>query len=305
MDAFRRVLAEPGSSAAREALLAEWKRTGDKRAALLEQQLAYEEARRAGTHTEAQQRALNLLLATQGKSLAGELAGLVKKFVFRRGLVNDITIGARDFVAHARKLFALAPIQHVTLEAPLPAELDALFSVPELAKVGSLEMIGLGGAFGDAGALALARCTNLAQLRWLSLARDGIGQAGVEALAEAPALAGLAYLGLEGNPVDPTPYVQEVSEGLVRGGRPPLAEQLERRFGARPWLAIPNNAEDWPPERDRLVTTPLPDDVQAREALAGAARSTPPDDASQRHEAELEEQKFKRSMNIKPSKLVK
>ena len=31
----------------------------------------------------------------------------------------------------------------------------------------------------------------------------------------------------------------------------------------------------------------------------------PPDDASQRREAELEEQKFKRSMNIKPSKLVK
>ncbi len=31
----------------------------------------------------------------------------------------------------------------------------------------------------------------------------------------------------------------------------------------------------------------------------------PPDDASQRREAELEEQKFKRSINIKPSKLVK
>lgn len=256
MDAFTRVLAEPGSATARKALLAEWKRAGDKRAGLLEQQLAYDEARRAGTHTDAQTRALNLTIAQQGKALAGEVAGLVKKFVFRRGLVAEIAIGGRDFVAHARRLFQLAPIQHVTIVAPLPADVAALFAVPELAKVGSLELQGLGAAFGDAGAAALARCAHATQLRWVSLARDAIGQAGVEALAASPVLAHVRYLGLEGNPVDPTPYVQEVAEGRYRGGRPALAEQLEARFGSRPWLAIPNNAEDWPPDRDPLVITP-------------------------------------------------
>lgn len=256
MDAFTRVLEEPGSIAARKALLDQWSGEGDPRAQLLEQQLAYDDARRARTHTEAQTRALNLLIARQGRALAGELAGRVKRFVFRRGLVAEIAISGRDFVLGAHRLFQLAPIQHVTIEVPLPEATAELFAVPELAKLGSLELAGLGAAFGDEGACLLARCAHGSQLRWISLARDAIGEVGVEALAASEVLAHVRYLGLEGNPVDPTPYVQEIAEGRFRGGRPALAEQLETRFGPRPWLEIPTDVDDWPPARDPLVITP-------------------------------------------------
>lgn len=254
-DAFARVLEEPGSIAAREALLAAWKQSGDGRAALLEQQLAYEEARRMGRHTE-QQRALNLVIARQGRALAGEIARLVKTFTFHRGLVAEISISGRDFVALASKLFTLAPIQHVIIEAPVPDDIDALFSVPELAKVGSLQASGFGDAFGDRGALALAHSPLAAQLRWLSLRDDNIGLAGVEALAASPLLAGVQFLDLQGNAVDPTPVVRELVEGCLYGGRPGLAADLEAKFGPRPWLAIPRNVENWPPMRDPLVITP-------------------------------------------------
>ena len=41
-----------------------------------------------------------------------------------------------------------------------------------------------------------------------------------------------------------------------------------------------------------------------RQSMRTLELEPPPEDASQKHEAELEEQKFQRSLNIKPSKLV-
>lgn len=36
----------------------------------------------------------------------------------------------------------------------------------------------------------------------------------------------------------------------------PLAAQLERTYGARPWLDEPEDAASWPPDRDELAVTP-------------------------------------------------
>ncbi|XXF76329.1 hypothetical protein P2318_25170 [Myxococcaceae bacterium GXIMD 01537] len=258
MDAFAQVLAEPGSMDARRALLADWKAKGDPRAEPLEQALTHFELKRAGTDYDREyklQLAINVAIAKRGRSWAGEIARLVKDFKFHRGLVAEITISGADFVARAQRLFELAPIQHLNIIAPLPS-VEALFAVPQLTKVTSLNIPLLGEAFGDAGALALARCEYAAGLKWISLDCDAIGQSGVEALAASPVLAHVPFLGLNGNPVDPTPTVQEMwMHGPWAGGRPLLAAQLEQHFGPRLWLQVPAAPENWPPSPEDLAVT--------------------------------------------------
>lgn len=254
MDAFKRVLAEPGSLAAREELLAEWKRKGDKRASVLEKQLALVAAMKEGGNVDPQRRAVNVEIIRDGKALAGELAGLVKEFKFHRGLVAEITISGADFVARAAKLFTLAPIQHLNITLPLPS-VTAFFDLPQLAKLTSLNMPLLGSAFGDAGAIALAGCAHATGLKWISLNEDEITLVGVEALAASTYLADVTFLGLRGNPANPTPVSQEVVEGQYAAARPALADQLEKKFGRRHWLQIPENPEAWPPDRESLAIT--------------------------------------------------
>ena len=154
----------------------------------------------------------------------------------------------------AAKLFAVAPIQHITLTEPL-GDLGALFATPELHRLVSLNIHGLGAAFGDAGALALAASPHVAGLRWLGLTDDAIGEPGVVALAASPHLTALRFLALAGNPSDPTPWASE-DEGITNTGRPPLAAALEAAWGPRPWLAVPEDAASWPPDRDELAVTP-------------------------------------------------
>ena len=109
-------------------------------------------------------------------------------------------------------------------------------------------------SLGDAGAAVIARSPNIAGLRYLELFDGGIGHAGVEALAASPYLARAAYVGLTKNPADPTPFAHNY-DGVDTGGRPPLAADLERTFGPRPWLAVPAEPADWPPDRDDLAVT--------------------------------------------------
>ncbi len=252
--AFERVLSEPGSLAAREELLAEWKRTGDRRASVLEKGLALVAAEKAGGDVLALRTAVNVEIIRGGKALVGELAGLVRSFRYHRGLVAEITLSGVDFVARAARLFTLAPIQHVNITLPMPS-VAALFDVPQLAKLTSLNMPLLGASFGDEGAIALAGCAHARGLKWISLNGNEITRAGVEALAASPHLAEVAFLGLGGNPADPTPVSQEVVEGQYAAARPALAEQLEAKFGRRRWLQVPANPEAWPPDRDSLAIT--------------------------------------------------
>lgn len=257
MDAFARVLAEPGSTTARQALLAAWKAKRDPRAVLLEKQLAYDAYER-GAPMDYQQaaaldREINLLEADHGRAWAGEVAGLVTKLRYRRGLVAEVTLSGVDFVARAARLCSLAPIQHVTITGPLPP-LDRLFGVAELAKLVSLNLPGLGAAFGDAGANALARSPQVRGVAWISLAGDAIGEAGAEALAASPFLASVQFLELRDNPADPTPYASE-DEGSYTAGRPALAGRLEKMFGVRPWLSVPSDPAHWPPTRESLAVT--------------------------------------------------
>lgn len=258
MNAYSRVLAEPGSEAARRALLAAWKAAGDPRAVLLEDQLALRAHRLAGTlgspEAQALYRKVNLGVARASKPLPRELAELVTGVAYMRGLVAGVTLPGARFASVAPRLFAVAPIQHVTFTAPL-GDLAHLFATPAISRLVSLNVHGLGAAFGDAGAQALARSEQVAGMRWLALTDDDIGDDGVTALAASPHLTTLRYLALQGNRVDPTPYATEY-DGVVRTGRPPLAAALEHTHGPRPWLSEPTDAASWPPDRDELAITP-------------------------------------------------
>lgn len=257
MDPYERVLAEPGSIAARKALAAHWKAQGDPRAELLEKQVTLRdllrEGYRGGPRLEALSREIAILIRDHGKEWAGELAPFVGPYAYKRGLVAQVDVPGEKLPGLASRIFALAPIQHLRIVEPLGL-IEAIFAVPELARLTSLG-IERQRTFNDAAALVLARCKHLASLRWLSLYGDSVGRPGVEALAASPYLTRVEFLSLAKNPCDPTPYARETWEGSFEGGRPALAAELEAKFGHRPWLAVPSDPEHWPPGADELATT--------------------------------------------------
>ncbi|MCX5746609.1 MAG: hypothetical protein NT062_29380, partial [Proteobacteria bacterium] len=159
-------------------------------------------------------REVDAIVARDGRALAGPIADLVDSFQFFRGLVARVTLRGAQWQLRAAELFALAPIQHVKLTKPL-GDLDSLFAMPELLRLRSLNLPSQQQAFGDAGAIALARSPHVVNLRFVDLGGDAIGEAGVEALAASPYLEHAAYIHLIGNPCDPTPWAN-VIDRLVR-----------------------------------------------------------------------------------------
>jgi hypothetical protein len=245
-------MAERGSLAARHALLDEWRASGDPRAALMEKQLAYREIAWANRSTKPARQLDNeitKLIAAHGRAWAGRVAELVDDYEFHRGLVGEVTLSGDRFVQVAAELLELAPIQHVNLVAPI--SMSAVAALPQLAGLSTLHADALGGAVGDAGAIALATSPHVRNLAQLSLRGDAITRAGVDALASSKFLASLRHLSLIDNPADPTPYVRDEGDGEYSAGRPALAVELEKVYGPRPWLAVPSgHLPSWPGRRD-------------------------------------------------------
>jgi hypothetical protein len=150
------------------------------------------------------------------------------------------------------KLVALAPVLHVNLTAPL--EFEAVVASPLLARVSSLSIIELRRGFGDVEARLLAGSEHVRNLRWMRLYDNAIGRDGVIALVASPHLAGCLYLGLDGNPVDVTPVIDDWT-GSLQAHRSAFAEELDTKYGPRPWLALPEVGGPWPPDRDDASTT--------------------------------------------------
>jgi len=253
--AYARVLANPTSLSAREALAAEWKAAGDPRAKLIDFQLRYRAYRVAGSTASDDARMLLRkayeLTTKHGAEWAGEVAGLVEKFEFHRGCIAEVTLSGASFARVMPRLVALAPIQHVNLTLPL--DFASVVAAPEFAQLTSLKAVTLGAGFGDAEAKLLAASPLAKGLRWIRLTDDAIGRAGVEALAASSYLATCAYLDLAGNPVNPSPDVNDHT-GALLAVRSDVGDEMERTYGHRPWLALPTGA--WPPDRDDIATTP-------------------------------------------------
>ena len=243
---------------AREALAAEWSAAGDTRAELIDLQLRYRKHRIQNTtwadEANAQLSRIYRLTKQHGKTWAGEVAALVTKFEFHRGCVAEVTLPGASFASALPKLLRLAPIQHVNLTTPL--EFAQVVASPALARITSLKAVTLGAAFGDTEAAQLAASPHARNLAWVRLTDNAIGDAGVEALAASPHLVTCAYLDLAGNPVDPTPDVTDRHDNMVMMAvRSDRAAELERKYGPRPWLALPTDVLHWPPDRDDISTT--------------------------------------------------
>lgn len=116
----------------------------------------------------------------------------VRAWVLRRGLVEHLAMPASKFLAHGEELFALAPIQAVSL-AGARRILGKLAEGPLLGRLRGLDLSD--NDLEEAEVRSLLS-PHLAGLRSLNLSDNPLGPAGVQALADSPHLAGLRRLAL-------------------------------------------------------------------------------------------------------------
>jgi uncharacterized protein (TIGR02996 family) len=246
---YAAILAEPNDPAPRRALAAHYDGRGDPRGELIRVQLELAEKRAAGLRDGALFRRQRVLVQAHGRAWAAPLADLIADHKFHRGLIGEVTLPLDRFLDVAPSLFAAAPIQHVNLTRPR-TRLAELLRSPHLARLSSLALDRLD--LDDNDATTIARAEALRTLRYLSLADNRIGRAGVEALAASPWLARLDVLDLSNNPCDPVPRpaARDVDGRVTAVERPALANELVSRYGPRPWLANPADPDAWPLPRD-------------------------------------------------------
>jgi uncharacterized protein (TIGR02996 family) len=118
---------------------------------------------------------------------------------FRRGFVEEVGIPARTFLMRAEDLFRRAPVRHVRFEE-VDGHLPALTQSPHLSRLAGLSIhYDASKGFNwlrEEDARQLASSAHLGRLTTLSLRGGSVGDAGVEALAGSPGLAGLTALEL-------------------------------------------------------------------------------------------------------------
>ena len=155
--------------------------------------------------------------------------GMPKKWTFRRGFVEHVTMSASSFAMKNEKLFAAAPMLRSATFSDASNEIDGLLGTPLLDRLTEIDLnrmcscgtcpiddeqrllfaspliAGLRvlrlqeNRIDDETAQALAASPHVASLRMLDLSWNRIGEAGVRALAASPYLAGLTHLDLSGN----------------------------------------------------------------------------------------------------------
>ncbi len=184
--AFANVLTHPGSTAARVALADEWRRQGNPQAELIDLQLAKHESNE-----------INKLIRDHGAEWAGDIANLVDRYSFFRGLVSRVTLTGGRFVDCAARLFELAPIQHLRLRPPF--DLELVCSLPEFARLSSFTVV-QEKQFGDLEAEIIAKSPAAEHLLTMGLAGNSIGVDGIRALQGSSCLGSIVYITLDKNP---------------------------------------------------------------------------------------------------------
>jgi hypothetical protein len=258
---FDRVLAEPGSRAARRALATAWETAGDPRGTLIRLELEIDEAVRANPYaanakdTRAKRVEIDKLQMTHGAAkLFGNAASLVDSYELVWGMIGRVRVAADKLAQTATKLFGEAPVQHVIV-TNAKRGWSALVRSPYLVKLTSLAAVDQ--ELGDREAIELAGSPHASELRWIDLAANRIDRPGVDALAASAHLANVVFLNLSSNPCDPSPVIYD-NDATRWVERPPIAEELIRLHGERPWLAGPaiGDERDWPPRPDDLAVRP-------------------------------------------------
>jgi uncharacterized protein (TIGR02996 family) len=146
------------------------------------------------------------LVATHGKGWAGPLRRLVRRWQFRRGFVEAVTLPAADFLRRGEDLFRLAPLRRVRLTTAADL-LGELALCPLLGRLSGLDLRHTQG-------MTIQRLQMLLNSRYLdglrSLGLRGTGACngpGLRALGRCPRLTGLTEL-------DVSDYRRDVERGL-------------------------------------------------------------------------------------------
>lgn len=182
-----------------------------------------------------------------GPSWAASICPPCVQPVFVRGLVEHVTVSARDFLDCAPRLFERAPIRHLDLTDVVGLAED-LFASPHLSTIRSLRIDRCG--LRDREVMMLAGSPHLADLRWLDLMRNEVGHEGARALAASPHLPSLRYVGFFGNPFDPGEEFSMDQGVVVDCGLSRDGCLLEEEFGRIPWLHTDAHSDaDIPPPR--------------------------------------------------------
>jgi uncharacterized protein (TIGR02996 family) len=165
---------------------------------------------------------------------------------FRRGFVEKVNIGAREFLRHANELFSAGPIRHLhlldggsnpvaVLQAEYMDRLSALtiqatykgeplaVALAQASRLGGLKRLLISrNRFEDGGVVLLANSPVLANLEELDLSGNEIGEQGARVLATSPHLGRLRRLDLSANHLGPGG-----AEALAASERLPALHRLE------------------------------------------------------------------------------
>jgi uncharacterized protein (TIGR02996 family) len=125
------------------------------------------------------------LLDQHSRKWAGPLAKLATAVHFRRGFVEGVTVGARNLLDSAEKLFSLAPVRYLKV-LRLNQTAGAAEAIAQLPQLGGVEELDLGGnRSGGAKVAALLRSPHLGRVRRLDLTESGLDGVAYRRLAEA------------------------------------------------------------------------------------------------------------------------
>jgi uncharacterized protein (TIGR02996 family) len=229
---------------------------GDPRGELITLQIRrHQRARGGGSDAELAEvcRAETGLLEAHGKSWLEPVYGWIEDARWDRGFITSITIHADKFANHADKIFEALPLlREIRLLNGRRNQIAGLVGCPQLARIrhldftpdeyvrelADLELL-LGGehlpeleylrigyhrpgeGFGAAGGKAIASCPRLGKLRFLEIAGQNLGLAGVRAIVQSTVLSSLEVLRVPYNKLR-TPGGGKLAELLEDGALPNL-----------------------------------------------------------------------------------
>lgn len=140
------------------------------------------------------------LLEQHGAAWQGRLADITRDVTFRRGFVEDIRLGVRQFMDHAEELFSLTPIRKAQLLRVNQSKLsmEAIATSPHVRRLRGISLSG--SELGEEPLAAFLGALESDALEELDLARSGLVRQGLTALASAR-LPRLRKLSLAGNSI--------------------------------------------------------------------------------------------------------
>jgi uncharacterized protein (TIGR02996 family) len=194
------VLADPDDDGCR-LVYADWlEERGDPRGELIRVQVELARLPAADARRPELQDRERRLLAQHQAAWAEPLRGLVRKWTFRRGFIEQVTVEAEQFLAGADRLFRLAPVRHVRFQNAA-GSLNALAACPDLARLATLDL--RENALQDEHLEVLTASPHLVRLANLRLGFNHLGDGAAHFLATFFFLGSLATLDLYGNEIGP------------------------------------------------------------------------------------------------------